>query len=247
MGNTIDEVALKSLHTLADENENAKYIEHDLIAFPHTYSDARDIEISALVTSCFAFGGKAEAKEILNTIHKNMNNAGGPYQWVRTFAWTSIPYVNDVLYYNIKNKDLYNLADRLHTLSIKAENDERYSGEIMNIVMMGLEPVEALKKIFALYPPSFLVNEGKDNNNFRFHLLLRWMCRKNSDIDFGIWDFISSEELKTPVSHKIQRALINLGLITADDSIERIYDVFNVAFPCDPARGSYIINSEDYE
>ena len=247
MGDSIDKVALITLQELADKNENAEYIEHDLIAFPHMYSDARDIEISALVTSCFAFGGKAEAKIILDSIHKNMNNAGGPYQWVRTFAWTSIPYVNDALYFNIKNKDLYNLADRLHTLSIKAENDERYSGEIMNVVMQGLEPVVALKRIFALYPPSFLVNEGKDNNNFRFHLLLRWMCRKDSDIDFGIWDFISTEELKAPVSKKTRMALVNLGLITPDDSVERIYDVFNVAFPYDPARGSFIIGSEDYE
>lgn len=77
----------------------------------------------------------------------------------------------------------------------------------------------------------------------RLCLFLRWMCRKGSPVDFGLWDVCDPRNLIIPLDHHVHKQAIRLGLTkrrTPDlrTAIE-ITDRFAEVFPDDPAKGDF--------
>ena len=78
----------------------------------------------------------------------------------------------------------------------------------------------------------------------RLNMFLRWMCRKNSPVDFGIWDY-DPKNLIIPLDVHVMQAAQKLGLTKAKTpsfktAIE-ITEEMKEAFPNDPCRGDFAL------
>lgn len=78
----------------------------------------------------------------------------------------------------------------------------------------------------------------------RLNMFLRWMCRKNSPVDFGIWNY-DQKELIIPLDTHVMRAARTLGIIkTFTPSLKAAWDITQAmkeVFPQAPCRGDFAL------
>lgn len=79
----------------------------------------------------------------------------------------------------------------------------------------------------------------------RLNMFLRWMCRRNSPVDLGIWSFIPQSSLLIPLDTHVATVGRQLGLITGkDDSMNTVLELTtncrNV-YPLDPCKCDYAL------
>ena len=72
-----------------------------------------------------------------------------------------------------------------------------------------IDTSEDLADIIAkCFPKSKLVPKGKTSACKRTYMFLRWMVRKNSPVDLGLWDWYSPQKLLIPLdTHVMQEAI----------------------------------------
>ncbi|MCP5062852.1 MAG: TIGR02757 family protein [Ignavibacteriae bacterium] len=193
----------------------------DPLIFPHRFSTPSDIEISAFVSSIFAYGNVKQIINSLEKIHKLIGNS--PTDFIENF-------------YPQNHKEFFN--DFMHRF---------YTGEdvieLFMIIKYIIEKYESIKHLFLLYyfehdeniknSLSFFsknlvdisnrIGKGTDAVKFMFpdpfngsackrmNLFLRWMVRKD-ELDFGIWREISKDKLIIPVDTHIAKISTHLGL-----------------------------------
>ena len=80
----------------------------------------------------------------------------------------------------------------------------------------------------------------------KLHMFLRWMVRRGSPVDLGLWDWASAADLLIPLDTHVLQESARLGLIapnaaasakTAIDLTQKMAQVF----PGDPARADYAL------
>ena len=86
---------------------------------------------------------------------------------------------------------------------------------------------------------------GSTSANKRLYMFLRWMVRKGSPVDFGIWNRVSPTQLLVPVDTHVYTVARSLGLTSrrsADlkTSIEITGKMIEI-WPEDPARGDFAL------
>ena len=216
----------ESLKTLLDDlyfRYKRKYSSVDPVWNLHKFSDAKDIEIIGLITSCYAYG---QVNLINNFIGKLLNRIGNkPHEFTINFTKRKDKkYLSGLGYRFHTDDDLVNLFQSLRTAldsyrSLQNLFVENYTNAHENII-----------PALTAYSTG-LVNNVKfngDNNNSYFRyllpnplqgstckrlmLFLRWMVRKD-EIDFGIWDKIPPAKLIMPVDIHISRVAKKLKLV----------------------------------
>jgi len=200
---------------------DASQIYPDPLIFPHRFTEESDIEISAFISSVFAYGN---VTQILNSLERVHNLFGeSPTEF----------------FMNFNPKD--------HKAFFKEFKHRFYTGEDVRILFLIISYIlknyESIKHLFLLYHfdsekniknslSSFsknlleIANRFSDETNGvkfmfpdpfkgsackRMNLFLRWMVRKD-DLDFGIWKAVRKDELIIPVDTHIARISIELGL-----------------------------------
>ena len=86
---------------------------------------------------------------------------------------------------------------------------------------------------------------GSTSANKRLYMFLRWMVRKGSPVDFGIWTRVIPVQLLVPVDTHVYAVAKSLGLTSrcsADlkTSIEITGEMAKI-WPDDPARGDFAL------
>lgn len=200
---------------------NSSQIFPDPIIFPHRYKLESDIEISAFISSIFAYGNVTQINNSLEKIHQLFNN--NPTDFFEKFI--SDKY--NEFFNNFKHR-FYNGKD-IETL--------------FNLIKYILEEYESIKHLYLLYhfdndlnvknSLSFFsknlleaagrIGEVSRGTKFMFpdpfngsackrmNLFLRWMVRKD-DIDFGLWKSVRRNQLVIPVDTHIARISKELKL-----------------------------------
>lgn len=77
----------------------------------------------------------------------------------------------------------------------------------------------------------------------RLNLFLRWMVRKNSPIDLGIWASVEQQDLLISLSSNTAKVARNLGLLKRKNidmraTLELTGKMAKI-FPNDPSQGDY--------
>ena len=200
----------------ADRCECAAFIEGDPVQFPHRYTDRRDIEVSAFIADA----------------------AGGPYRYVTTDAWRNQDAVG-CLYRFYKWEDFSMLCARMADVYSRMESLE-------DLFIPG-EPLE--KGVLNLCREFEGVNgipvPGSSSANKRLYMFLRWMVRKGSPVDFGIWTRVTPAQLLVPVDTHVYATAKALGLTSRSSadlktSIEITGQMVQI-WPDDPARGDFAL------
>lgn len=222
----------------ANRCECKGFIEGDPVQFPHRYHDRMDIEVSAFISAWMAYGSRKVFLGVLDRLHKMMDTAGGPYRYVISESWRYLGH-EGCLYRFYKWVDFSILCERLASVYSRMDSLE-------NLFVPG-EPLE--KGVLNLCREFDGVNgipvSGSTSANKRLYMFLRWMVRKESPVDFGIWSSISPAQLLIPVDTHVYCTARAMGLTSRNvadlkTSIEITLQMAQI-WPDDPARGDFAL------
>lgn len=231
---------IRQLIEAANRCECAAFIDGDPVQFPHRYTDRRDIEVSAFIAAWMAYGSRKVFLCVLDRLHSMMDASGGPYRFIGSGAWKEAGQEGNCCLYRFYKWDDFNvLCSRLEDIYSRMESLENLfiPGESLESGVLNLcREFEGVNGI----PVS-----GSTSANKRLYMFLRWMVRKNSPVDFGIWTRVDPVQLLVPVDTHVYATAKALGLTSrcsADlkTSIEITGHMAQI-WPDDPARGDFAL------
>ena len=222
----------------ANRCECAAFIASDPVRFAHRYRERADIEVSAFVSAWMAYGSRKVFLGVLEKLHALMDAEGGPYRYVTGGAWRVIEK-EGCLYRFYGWSDFRMLCERLADIYSRMDS--------LECLFVPGEPLE--KGVLRLCREFEGVNgipvPGSTSANKRLYMFLRWMVRKGSPVDFGIWTRLTPAQLLVPVDTHVYataRALHLTSRSGADlkTSIEITGQMAQI-WPDDPARGDFAL------
>jgi len=184
----------------------------------HDFSDARDIEIIGLITSCYSYGQVDQINLFINKFLKNINS--GVHEFTSNYSEQKDKKYLKGLYYR------FNTEEDLSLLLINIRNAVKEFGSLLELFLHKyIESDDNILKGLTFF--SAKLNETTANNsNYKYliplaengstckrlNLYLRWMVRKD-EIDLGIWSKVNSAKLIMPVDTHIYRISRKLKLV----------------------------------
>lgn len=236
----------ENLKRWAEQYETADFINADPVQIPHRYDSRVNIEISAFVTAWIAWGNRKQIIKKADFIDREIFK-GEPYHYIvgntvergNRPEWEQYKGSTDCLYRTFTFGDFHDLCARLYDVYTSAENMETAIKKAHET--NGETALATLQSLFGSVNgiPDFETQFACK----RLYLFLRWMCRKGSPVDFGLWDVCDPRNLIIPLDTHVHKQAIRLGLTkrrTPDlrTAIE-ITDRFAEVFPDDPAKGDF--------
>jgi len=206
------------------------FISHDPIQFPHRYLQKQDIEISGLLTAVMSFGNRRQILKKAGELHVLMG--ASPYEYVLTRRWEGdFPSSDRRSFYRMLSySDFHVYFSRLY---------EAYSS---------FQSLEDALRVYPGIPMERLcafLNVSAKSPQKKLNMFLRWMIRKNSEVDFGIWESFDCKDLIVPLDTHVCRVACGLGLTdTATFSLKnarRITAALAEVFPNDPCLGDFAL------
>ena len=226
------------LRRAAQQYECPAFIDGDPVQFPHRYSERHDIEVSAFISAWMAYGSRKVFLGVLDRLHKMMDAAGGPYRYVISESWRYLGH-EGCLYRFYKWADFSLLCERLSIVYSRMDSleDLFVPGESLEKGVMNL--CREFDGVNGIPVP------GSTSANKRLYMFLRWMVRKGSPVDFGIWTHVTPAQLLVPVDTHVYAVAKSLGL-TARSSADlktsiEITGKMAEIWPDDPARGDFAL------
>lgn len=195
------------LDELVKKYETPDFILSDPIRIPHKYKNKKDIEISAFISSLFAFGKREMFLKKLDYLFSLCDTPEGLIKDYKKYN------LDEFLYRFIKSKDLIELLRILNKLYCvdKSSLAELFSSDewlktATNYFYSNCTCSDSLGFCFMFAKP--------ENNSAmkRLNMFLRWMVRDGC-VDFGIWDFIKKSQLLIPLDTHVARLSRKFGLL----------------------------------
>ena len=230
----------------AGKYETAAFIENDPVQIPHRYDSRVNIEISAFITSWIAFGNRKQIIQKADFIDQIIFE-GSPYHYIvgdfavgGTQKWRQYKESNENFYRFFKYSDFHDICERLFDIYTNFENMEEALKANTDDTKTALAKLQTMFGEVAGIPDETGVSACK-----RLCLFLRWMCRHNSPVDFGLWTICDPKNLIIPLDTHVHAQALTLGLTerkTPDiiTAIE-ITDKFAAIFPDDPTKGDFAL------
>lgn len=215
----------------AEAYETPAFIQQDPIQFPHRFSHKADIEISGLLTAWISFGNRKMICRKANELHEIMRQH--PLEYVLSRAWENdFPPTDQKSFYRTCPKSqMHYLFTQLYDVYSHHEYLEdrlcsAYSGSPRERLCQWLQ-------VSAKSPQK------------KLNMFLRWMIRRHSDVDFGIWNHFASSELIIPLDTHVCRMAHELQLIEKQsyslNQAIRITQELDKVFPNDPCKGDFAL------
>lgn len=236
----------ENLKRWAEQYETADFINADPVQIPHRYDSRVNIEISAFVTAWIAWGNRKQIIKKADFIDREIFK-GEPYHYIvgntvkrgNRPEWEQYKGSTDCLYRTFTFGDFHDLCERLCDVYTVYGNMEAAIKNTHN----GEKPIATLQSLFGSVNgiPDFETQSACK----RLCLFLRWMCRKGSPVDFGLWDVCDPRNLIMPLDTHVHKQAIRLGLTTRRTPDLRtaieITDRFAEIFPDDPTKGDFAL------
>jgi uncharacterized protein (TIGR02757 family) len=213
---------------------------NDPIVFPHLYSNLRDIEIAGFIASQFAYGRVSQIRQFLDKLFGLMTD--GPYNFVTA---GHLPTLSGLYYRFQKGHDIVRLFEVLRDIidrygSIGAMVQHYYDGELRHALWSArTEIVRNGNELTFFFPKPVFSSPLK-----RWNLFARWMVRKD-DIDFGLWNFMSPQDLTIPLDANVYKIGKCHGWTTqSGQSWKAAIDITNVLkefCPEDPLKYDFLL------
>lgn len=236
----------ENLKRWAEQYETAEFVKNDPVQIPRRYDSRVNIEISAFVTAWIAWGNRKQIIKKADFIDREIFK-GEPYHYIvgnnvepgAAPEWKQYKGSTESFYRTFTFGDFHDLCERLCDVYTIYGNMEAAINNTQN----GEKPLETLLALFGS------VNGIPDGSTStackRLCLFLRWMCRKGSPVDFGLWTVCDPRNLIMPLDTHVHKQALRLGLTarrTPDlrTAIE-ITDRFAEIFPDDPTKGDFAL------
>lgn len=208
----------------------ADFISADPVQFPHRYVRTEDIEISGLLTALLSFGNRTQILKKANQLDDMMHHA--PLEYVLSGKWREdFPATEAGSFYRmVSYASFRTYFERLYR--VYAE------GQTLEDCLMHYRGTP-IQKLCAFLDVSDRSPQKKLN------MFLRWMIRRESEVDFGIWKQMSPADLLVPLDTHVCRMAYQLGLIDRPTyslaAAKRITEALAQIFPGDPCLGDFAL------
>lgn len=208
----------------------AAFIASDPVQFPHRYTQKQDIEISGLLTAIMSFGNRKQILKKAEELHALMG--ASPYRYVLSGGWKEdFPAgAKNSFYRMLSYSDFHGYFQRLYAAYSQFETLEdalqTYSG-------IPMEKLCAFLEVSAKSPQK------------KLNMFLRWMIRRDSEVDFGIWQSFDRKDLIVPLDTHVCRMARHFNLTDTETfsltNARRITAALAEVFPEDPCLGDFAL------
>lgn len=220
----------EKLREWARQYHHAAFIVSDPVQFPHRYSRQRDIEISGLLTAVLSFGSRKQILKKADELDRMMGQE--PLRYVLSCRW----------------RDDFDTSDtRSFYRMISYAGFRFYFEKLYEVYRSGLTLEDALSG-FGGSPMQKLCAflEVSDRSpQKKLNMFLRWMVRRDSEVDFGVWKTMSPSELVVPLDTHVCRTAFRLGLTDKHAfslaNARKITSALAEVFPGDPCLGDFAL------
>ena len=261
----------KKLQRLADKYEVSSFTDEDPSQFLRWYQPeagrgtVADVEAASFIAAMLAFGNRKQfipkVRQILETSDRSL---GSVTEWLKSGAYKKDFSKGPAKFYRFYSYDdmqtffgemaaILNQAESFGEYFRAKMNDggfrgcpPRRRGSTQRSAGAG-EDLPLLHEIVsASFPRSDIVPKGRTSANKRVHMFLRWMVRRDSPVDLGLWKWADPAALLIPLDTHVMQEAAKLGLIpegkTASRKTAELLTVaLNEAFPGDPCRGDFAL------
>ncbi len=229
-------------------------ISPDPLEFVHRYESFYDREISAFISSIFAYGNIKQIMNVLEKIHSIMNKE--PFQFVMDFNFLKSKDLfrdlkfrfytpKDIAVFFAVLNEIYSFNKSLRYLFLLHHFEDEYNLK-NSISLFNQNILDVAKK----YGPisnglKFMFPDPlKGSACKRMNLFLRWMVRKD-ELDTGLWPEIPTDRLVIPVDTHVAKICRDLKLtnrkIISWKMAEEITDNLKKYDPLDPVKYDFAI------
>lgn len=237
----------ENLKRWAEQYETAEFVKNDPVQIPRRYDSRVNIEISAFVTAWIAWGNRKQIIKKADFIDREIFH-GAPYHYIvgtdtqgAAPEWRQYKDSPESFYRTFTFADFHDLCARLYDVYTSAESMEAAIKKTHET--NGETALSTLQSLFGSVNgiPDFETQSACK----RLCLFLRWMCRKGSPVDFGLWDVCEPRNLIIPLDTHVHKQAIRLGLTTRRTPDLRtaieITDRFAEIFPDDPTKWDFAL------
>ena len=208
----------------------ADFIQSDPVQFPHRYTLKQDIEVSGLLTAIMSFGNRKQILKKADELHGLMGDS--PYQYVLSCQWEKdFPSgASNSFYRMLSYADFYGYFQRLYIAYTQFESLEE---------ALMLYPGIPMEKLCA-----FLEVSAKSPQK-KLNMFLRWMIRRDSEVDLGIWESFDRRDLIVPLDTHVCRVAHYFKLTDTETfslkNARQITAALATVFPDDPCLGDFAL------
>ena len=260
----------KKLIELALKYEVSAFCENDPSQFLRWYKPetkenpvcacVADVETAAFLAAMLAFGSRRQfipkIKEILTLAD---STSGTITRWLITGTYKkTFPSGTKKFYRFYSYDDMQIFFEELAELLMCVKREEKPGTEQSNtketeFASLGnffrkhkTKDKELSAVIAEAFPKSAIVPKGHNGANKRIHMFLRWMVRRNSPVDLGLWQWVDPAELLIPLDVHVMQEAQRLGLIVPGAAATRktalqLTEQMAQVFPSDPCRGDFAL------
>ncbi len=213
-------MTLDEIHELLDSEakliNSTDFIADDPVQFPRMFTDKRDIEIAALLSSTIAWGNR---KMICNNARKMFGLMDWqPYKYVIDQGYEDLPEGN--IHRTFFNRNLRHYLRGLNAIYAKYGSLEDFAAAVNaqesaapswviadNINRMLADANDGCSDCRCL-------PLGLDKSALkRFNMALRWLVRNDGIVDLGVWNVITPAQLYIPLDVHVGNISRQLGLL----------------------------------
>lgn len=218
------------------------FISEDPVQFPRRFSEKRDIEIAALLSSTIAWGKRSMICRDADKMLQLMDNE--PYRYVMDKGYEDLPDCN--IHRTFFAKNLRHYLRGLHSIYSQYPSLEDFAADALK----GVEHHAAWHLAEAINARLSAANGGTGDCRClplsieksalkRFNMALRWLVRDDGIVDMGIWSAVKPSQLYIPLDVHVGNISRQLGLLTrkANDrvAVEELTAKLREFNPDDPA------------
>ena len=214
----------------AEMYHRADFIQSDPVQFPHRYTLKQDIEVSGLLTAIMSFGNRKQILKKADELHGLMGDSPDQYvlscQWEKDFPSGA----TNSFYRMLSYADFYGYFRRLYIAYTQFESLEE---------ALMLYPGIPMEKLCA-----FLEVSAKSPQK-KLNMFLRWMIRRDSEVDLGIWESFDRRDLIVPLDTHVCRVAHYFKLTDTETfslkNARQITVALAKVFPDDPCLGDFAL------
>lgn len=249
---SICEETKEKLIFLANKYETSSFVNEDPSQFLKWYSSCIDIEPACFIAALLSFGNRKQFIPKIKSIFEIADKFGGMANWLKTgiYKGSFLDFANkcdcknnfDKKFYRFYSyNDMICLFDELSFILNKEDTLGDYFKNKWenNNIQLGFLISDCFLKCS-------IVPHGKNSANKRVYMFLRWMVRRNSPVDLGLWKWYSPSDLIIPLDTHVIQESIKLNLIpeksssTLKTAIE-ITNQLKEIWSDDPCKGDFAL------
>ena len=254
------------LKQLADKYEVSSFCDEDPSQFLRWYEPEKgrgtiaDVEAASFIAAMLAFGNRKQfipkIREILQTSERSL---GSISEWLKAGAYKKDFGKGPAKFYRFYSYDDMQIFFGELTEILK---QAKTMGEYFRGIYRGFRGGAPRRRgseqrsasaggdlpllIANAFPKSAIVPKGKSSANKRVHMFLRWMVRRDSPVDLGLWTWADPAELLIPLDVHVMQEAAKLGLIgekatASRKTAELLTAALCEVFPGDPCRGDFAL------